>query len=101
MAPEVGFQSNVFAYAKVDLKAGDTLDGHGGYKCYGQIENTDPKTRPGGLPILLADNVTLKKDISKDQKINLSDIEYDPGSCAFDIYHKALQYSKTLNESRP
>ena len=96
MAPEAGFQTNVFSYAKVDLKAGDTLDGLGGYMCYGKIENTDPGIKPDGLPILLADYVVLKTDIPKDQKINLSDIEYDPESYTFDLYNKALQYSKTL-----
>lgn len=96
MMPEKGFQTNVFAYAKKDLKAGATLDGLGGYFCYGLIENCDPKVEPTGLPILLAEDIKLIRDVSKDEKINLEDVEYNSKDYKFDIYYKALQVSKEL-----
>lgn len=96
LMPVKGFEANVFSYAKIDLKAGETLDGLGGYKCYGFIENTTPSIEPDGLPILLAENVTLKRDIKKNQRITMNDINYNPKSPAFDYYYKALAVSKQL-----
>ncbi|MFV2016041.1 MAG: homoserine dehydrogenase, partial [Candidatus Heimdallarchaeota archaeon] len=84
LMPEKGFQTNVFAYAKTDLKANTTLDGLGGYSCYGLIENCDPKVEPTGLPILLAEDIVLKRDIMKDEKINLEDVEYNSKDYKFD-----------------
>ncbi len=40
LQPTYGFRTNVIAYAKTDLHAGDSCDGIGGYTCYGMIENT-------------------------------------------------------------
>jgi hypothetical protein len=47
-----------------------------------------------GLPICLADDVTLKRDISKDCKIYLDDINYEPGRLDFDLYFKSLAVGK-------
>ena len=47
------FSTNVFAYAKRDLREGERLDGIGGYACYGLIENYHEGH--AGLPICLAE----------------------------------------------
>jgi predicted homoserine dehydrogenase-like protein len=39
LEPLCGFRTNVFAYAKRQLHAGEIMDGIGGYTCYGLIEN--------------------------------------------------------------
>ena len=39
LKPRYGFCTNVYAYAKKDLREGDELDGIGGYAIYGLIEN--------------------------------------------------------------
>ena len=69
LRPEYGFVTNVYAYAKKDLKKGDELDGIGGFTCYGLIENCIDQGDSPGIPICLADQVFLKKDIKKDEKI--------------------------------
>ncbi|MBC8508463.1 MAG: homoserine dehydrogenase [Anaerolineales bacterium] len=94
LKPDYGFKTNVYAYAKKDLKAGDVLDGMGGYACYGLLENCDENEIEPGIPICLAENVTLKRDISKDEKVFLADVEYDANEFAFDLYFKAMEYSK-------
>jgi predicted homoserine dehydrogenase-like protein len=94
LKPDYGFMTNVYAYAKKDLLAGEELDGMGGYACYGLIENCAENQANPGIPICLAENVTLKRDIDKDEKIYLADVEYDASEFSFDLYFKALEYSK-------
>jgi predicted homoserine dehydrogenase-like protein len=96
LQPRTGFQTDVYAYAKTDLKAGDTLDGLGGYTCYGMIENCVEPNGQNRLPILLADNVTLRKDVPKDGKINFEDVEVRQGDFAFELAAKAAMASKEL-----
>jgi predicted homoserine dehydrogenase-like protein len=91
--------TNVYAYAKKDLKAGDELDGMGGYACYGLIENCAENEDKPGIPICLAENVTLKRDIAKDEKVYLADVDFDANEFAFDLYSKALDYSKKYKKS--
>lgn len=92
LQPTCGFVTNVYAYAKQDLRAGDTLDGIGGYAAYGLIENcADNRLRPG-LPICLADDVTLRRAIRKDEKILLEDVLYDPSDPRFETFRLALQH---------
>ncbi len=95
LQPTYGFRTNVFTYAKKDLQPGDVLDGMGGYACYGLIENYDNGRAPG-LPILLADDVVLKRPIAKDQPILLADVEYDPDAFQFQFYAEALAQSQRL-----
>jgi predicted homoserine dehydrogenase-like protein len=91
LKPDYGFKTNVYAYAKKDLKKGETLDGLGGYGCYGLIENCSENKLKAGLPICLAENVSLKRDIPRDAKILLEDIEYDAASDGFALFAKSLQ----------
>jgi predicted homoserine dehydrogenase-like protein len=89
LQPDRGLHTNVYAYAKRALRRGERLDGIGGFTCYGQIEENAPG-RPTGLPISLAADVTLERDIHQDGKIHLDDVRYDAGRLDFDLYFKAL-----------
>jgi predicted homoserine dehydrogenase-like protein len=91
--PGFGFRTNVYAYAKRDLRAGERLDGVGGYACYGLIENCDDQSDHPGLPICLAENVTLNRDVAKDGKIAIDDVNYDPNRADFRMYAEALEAS--------
>ncbi|MHB1314698.1 MAG: homoserine dehydrogenase [Christensenellales bacterium] len=86
LRPKSGFVTNVYAYAKKDLKKGDELDGIGGYTCYGLIENCSMQGISPGIPICLADQVFLKKDKKKDEKIFLNDVLFDPGRLDFKLF---------------
>jgi len=70
LEPVYGFKTNVFAYAKRDLKVGDQVDGIGGYACYGQIDNCGAGHL--GLPICLADGLRLRSDVARDEPLLLS-----------------------------
>lgn len=82
--------TNVYFYAKHKLHKGEELDGIGGYVCYRLIENRAANDSNPGLPICLADKVRLKRDVAKDEKILLDDVDYDSTSFEFDLYSKAL-----------
>jgi predicted homoserine dehydrogenase-like protein len=99
LQPAFGMKTNVFAYAKKDLEAGATLDGRGGHHCYGLIENMTSDRDHDGLPILLSDNLKLKRKISKDERITLSDVEFNPDDKAFSLYFNAAGIS-TVKQQR-
>ena len=91
LQPTYGFKTNVYAYAKRDLRRGEKLDGIGGYTCYGLIENcSEDRLRPG-LPICLADDVTLTRDVPEDQKILMADVVYDPSRPDYELYHRTAE----------
>ncbi len=93
LAPRAGLKTDVYAYAKRDLRRGERLDGVGGYTCYGLIENRNenvPVTgRQAGLPICLSEGVTVARDLRKDDKIYLEDVLYDPERSDFRLYRLA------------
>ena len=83
-------KTNVFCYAKKDLKAGDSLDGMGGFASYGLIENIADQPTPG-VPICLSENLKLKRDIVKDERITIDDVNLDKTDPAFSLYYKSLR----------
>jgi len=78
LEPRAGRRTDVFAYAKRDLLAGEKLDGIGGYACYGQIDNVPLDADHPGLPICLADDVAVARPVRKDEPVLLGDVELDP-----------------------
>src|SRR5262249_28008366 len=94
LQPDYGFRTNVYAYAKRDLRKGVKLDGIGGYHCYGLIENCTSDGGQAGLPVCLAENVTLKGDVRQDEKIFLHDVSFDPERFDFALYGKAVKLSR-------
>ncbi len=79
MSPLAGPLVDVITTAKIDLKAGETLDGIGYYMTYGQCENSDIVQQQNLLPIGLAEGCRLKRDISKDQVLTYADVELPEG----------------------
>lgn len=65
---------DVITVAKRDLKAGGTLDGIGGFTCYGTIDNADTAQSENALPMGLSENCRLKRDIPKDRIITYADV---------------------------
>jgi predicted homoserine dehydrogenase-like protein len=67
--------AEVVTMAKRDLRAGERLDGIGGYTCYGAV---DARTRAGGLlPIGFAKGAVLRADVSCDAPVSLDAVEID------------------------
>jgi predicted homoserine dehydrogenase-like protein len=79
LTPLGGPMVEVVATAKIDLKAGQVLDGIGFYMTYGQCENADVAQAEQLLPIGVAEGCRLKRDILKDQVISYHDVEVPRG----------------------
>lgn len=90
LRPDHGLKTNVIAYARKDLKSGDKLDGLGGYTSYGLIENLSENKLHLGLPICLADDLLLRHDIKKDERISFHDVVYDATAPRFRLHAEAL-----------
>ena len=71
------FRADAVATAKCDLKAGDMLDGEGGYTVWANAVPASRSLAAGGLPIGLAHNVRLKRAIAKDSMVRFDDVEFE------------------------
>jgi predicted homoserine dehydrogenase-like protein len=69
----------VISTAKIDLEAGQTLDGLGGYMLYGQCENADTVRVEKLLPYGVAEGCRLKRKIAKDEVLTYDDVELPKG----------------------
>ena len=103
LKPRYGFRTNVYAYAKKDLRAGEKLDGIGGYTCYGMIENCGSSGEHSGLPMCLSGGVTVRRTFPKDGRILLKDVTIDPEDYGFTLFRKSVAETPNLlsaNETR-
>ncbi|HWO78196.1 MAG TPA: SAF domain-containing protein [Bacillus sp. (in: firmicutes)] len=82
--------SETVAVAKRDIKAGERIDGIGGYSVRGVLEtHADMKTN-GHIPIgLISGNIVAKRDIQFGQFLTLDDVELDPSTTVWKL--RALQ----------
>ncbi len=78
IAPRGAPVCDTVSYAKRDLQAGQTLDGMGGFTCYGMVERYDVCQRENALPIAVSLDCTLKRNIAKDQPITYADVQLPP-----------------------
>jgi predicted homoserine dehydrogenase-like protein len=65
----------VATIAKRDLKAGERLDGVGGFCAYGLIENASTARATRLLPMGLSEGCTLKRAVPKDAGVTLDDVQ--------------------------
>ena len=96
LEPAHGLRTNVFAYAKRPLAAGDRLDGIGGYTCYGLIEKCGPGGEHPGLPICLADGLTVTAAVERDAPILMRGVRHDPNAFEFVLYRRAQEATRSL-----
>jgi predicted homoserine dehydrogenase-like protein len=76
------FNSDVVATAKRNLKAGEMLDGEGGFCVWGKQTPAKTSLKEGYLPLGLAHKVKLNKDIAQGTRLRWSDVDYDPKDAA-------------------
>ncbi len=80
-----GFRSDVVATAKRDLKAGEMLDGEGGFCVWGKQTPAEHSLEHELLPLGLAHNVKLKRNIGEGQPLKWADVAYDPKDSAVKV----------------
>lgn len=81
IAPKGAPVSETVTVAKKDLKAGEHLDGIGGFTIYGVIDTYENARKQNALPIgLVNKNVVLKKDVKKGETITYDMVTLDESS---------------------
>ena len=82
--------SETVTVAKRDIKAGETLDGIGGYSVRGVLETHQDMEVNGHIPIgLISGNVVAKRDIKEGHFLTHNDVELDPSTTVWKL--RALQ----------
>ena len=72
-----GFRGDVVATSKKALKAGETLDGEGGYTVFGKLAPAHLSLEKEALPLGLAHGAKLIRDVPKDTTVSWNDVELD------------------------
>ncbi|MDJ0609458.1 MAG: Gfo/Idh/MocA family oxidoreductase [Kiloniellales bacterium] len=72
-----GFRGDVAAVAKRALKAGEVLDGEGGYTVWGRLMPAADSLAKGALPIGLAHGVELVRDVAEGEAVTWADVALD------------------------
>jgi predicted homoserine dehydrogenase-like protein len=73
----VGFNADVVATTKRDLRAGEMLDGEGGYTVWGKLLPAQKSIALGGLPLGLAHGVKLVRAVKAGAVLAWSDVAID------------------------
>ena len=87
---------DVVTVAKRDLKAGDVLDGIGGFDAYGMIENADHSLAENLVPMSLSQGCRLTRDISKDEAIDYSAVQLPEARLCDQLREEQIDYFATL-----
>ncbi len=72
-----GFRGDVAAVAKRDLRAGEMLDGEGGYTVWGKLMPAQASMHARALPIGLAHNLKLKRNVAHGAVVSWDDVAFD------------------------
>jgi len=86
VAPLRGASCEVVTVAKRDLRAGERLDGVGGFCAYGLIDNHAAARAMNALPIAMSDDCVLLRDVAKDQVISFDDVQSPPRRLVDDLW---------------
>src|SRR4029077_3197687 len=79
-----GWRGDVVTDSKRALRAGETLDGEGGYTVWGKLVPASRSLKEGALPIGLAHNVPLRRDITAGETVRWADVTV-PDSSALEV----------------
>ncbi len=77
------FNSDVVATAKRPLRAGEMLDGEGGFCVWGRQTPSEVSLAEGLLPLGLAHDVRLRRDVAEGERLRWSDVEIDTRDAAY------------------
>jgi predicted homoserine dehydrogenase-like protein len=80
-----GWNADVVATAKRDLRPGDVLDGEGGYTVWGKLLPAQKSAALGGLPLGLAHDVKVVRPVKKGQSLTWNDVAIDASTRAYRI----------------
>ena len=87
---------DTITYAKRDLRAGDVLDGMGGFTGYGLVERAEVCQRERYLPIAVSLDCTMLVDVPKDEPITYDDVRLPPGRLVDRLRAEQLEHFSSL-----
>lgn len=96
LAPRGAPVCDAVTTAKRDLKAGEILDGMGGFTCYGLLDSYENSVTANSLPMPLSRDCRLKRNISKDEPITYDDVVLPVGRLC-----DQLRAEQTVHFRRP
>ncbi|MGZ5082228.1 MAG: NAD(P)H-dependent oxidoreductase [Usitatibacter sp.] len=80
-----GWRGDCVATAKRALRAGEMLDGEGGYTVWGKLMSAADSSAARALPIGLAHKVKLKRDLAMGATVSWDDVDHDASSQAVQV----------------
>jgi len=86
-----GFRADVVATAKRDLKAGEVLDGEGGYTVVGKLLRAEDSVRIGALSLGLAHGVKLTVPVKAGEPVRWRDVVVDESLAAVKLRREMEQ----------
>jgi predicted homoserine dehydrogenase-like protein len=92
------FRGDAVAVAKKSLKAGETLDGEGGYCVYGKLIPAARSLALNALPIGLAHHVKLKRDVDAGAFLTAADVALDENAQAVRIRRELERQARQNNK---
>src|ERR1700744_4976307 len=72
-----GFRGDVASVAKRNLRAGEMLDGEGGYTVWGKLMPAAASLKAGAVPIGLAHHLKLKRNVAHGAVVSWDDVEFN------------------------
>jgi predicted homoserine dehydrogenase-like protein len=96
-----GFRGDAVATAKRDLKAGEMLDGEGGFTVWGKLMPAADSLRVGGLPIGLAHHVQMTKPVKAGETVRYADVAIDETSQAVRVRREMETLFRTEFDRAP
>lgn len=85
IAPKGAPVSETICRAKKDLQIGEKLDGIGGFTIYGSIEEAQKAKEDNLLPLGLAMNAIVKREVTRGSYITYDDVTLDERSMIFHL----------------
>ncbi len=93
------FRGDVAAVAKRALRAGEMLDGEGGYTVWGRLTPARTSLAAGALPIGLAHRVRLLRDVPEGAVLRYADVEALSGPAAEARRAMETRYAPAVTEA--
>ena len=92
LTPQGAPVCDTLAVAKRDLKAGEVLDGMGGFTCYGLADSYANCRRGDYLPMAMSVDCRLRRDIPKDEPITYRDVDLPSGRLCDKLRAEQTEY---------
>lgn len=88
VTPLGGPACQVVTVAKRPLKAGERLDGVGGFCAYGLIDTDERAGADDALPISLSEGCVLRRDVPKDSVVSFNDVTMPATRLSDHLWHE-------------